>query len=92
MATNSVSENLRPPPNEPAQRPDDPRQRIQIDLSPAAQKLLQQMKQRSNASSNAEVVRNALRLYDWFQTQLQEGKKIRVKEPDGTEKEVEFVF
>jgi hypothetical protein len=68
------------------------RQRVQIDFSPAALKVLTQIKDRSGATSNAEVVRNALRLYDWFLSQKAEGAKIHVVASDGTTKEVEFVF
>lgn len=68
------------------------RQRIQIDFSPTAMRVLAQIKMRSGASTNAEVVRNALRLYDWFLGQKLEGAKIHVVSPDGSAREVEFMF
>ena len=64
---------------------------LQLDFSQEAYERLAQIKEKSEARTNAEVVRNALRLYEWFLDLKQKNAKIRVVEGD-TVKEVEFLF
>src|SRR5689334_10636035 len=40
--------------------------RMQFEFSPEAVERLNYMKERTDASSYAEIVRDALRLYEWF--------------------------
>ncbi len=67
------------------------RLRLQLDFSPEAHERLMRIRERSDASTNAEVVRNALRLYDWFLEQKVKGGKLQVVDGDLV-KEVEILF
>lgn len=67
------------------------RRRVQIDFSPAAYARLDSIRERSEAQSNAETVRNALRLYDWFLRQRDEGYEVRLVKGD-EERAVELLW
>jgi hypothetical protein len=67
------------------------RRRVQIDFSPAAYARLDSIRERSEAQSNAETVRNALRLYDWFLKQHDEGYEVRLVKGD-EERAVELLW
>jgi hypothetical protein len=67
------------------------RRRVQIDFSPAAYARLDSIRERSEAQSNAETVRNALRLYDWFLRQREEGYEVRLVKGD-EERAVELLW
>lgn len=67
------------------------RRRVQIDFSPAAYARLDSIRERSEAQSNAETVRNALRLYDWFLRQRDEGYEVRLIKGD-EERAVELLW
>lgn len=64
------------------------RPRLQIDFSPEAVKRVVALRERVHAKSNAEVVRDALRLYEWFLDQQQEGLRIQLVNKDNVVKEV----
>jgi hypothetical protein len=66
-------------------------QRVQIEFSPEAANRLREIKQLADATSNADVLRNALRFYDWFLRQQQEGWKLQLRRGDAI-REVEIVF
>ncbi|MEX1365203.1 MAG: hypothetical protein AB1Z98_18895 [Nannocystaceae bacterium] len=67
------------------------RRRVQIDFSPAAYERLETIRERGDAQSNAEAVRNALRLYDWFLRQREEGYEVRLVKGD-EERAVELLW
>ena len=67
------------------------RHRLQLDFSQEAYERSAQIKEKSEARTNAEVVRNALRLYEWFLDLKRKNAKIHVVEGD-TIKEVEILF
>jgi hypothetical protein len=67
------------------------RRRVQIDFSPPAYARLDSIRERSDAQSNAETVRNALRLYDWFLRQREEGYEVRLVKGD-EERAVELLW
>ena len=67
------------------------RHRLQIDFSPEAYERLMRIRERSEAATNAEVVRNALRLYDWFLDQRTRNSRLQMVEGD-TVKEIEVLF
>lgn len=67
------------------------RRRVQIDFSPTAYARLDAIRIRSEAQSNAETVRNALRLYDWFLRQVDEGYEVRLVKGD-EERAVELLW
>lgn len=66
-------------------------QRIQIEFSQDAANRLRQIKELSGATSNADVMRNAVRFYDWFLRQQQDGWKLQLRRDDAI-REVEIVF
>lgn len=51
------------------------KERVQLDFSPDSLERLEKLKERVGASTRAEVIRQALRLYEWF---------INETEPDST--------
>ncbi|MFA5413673.1 MAG: hypothetical protein WC348_03995 [Patescibacteria group bacterium] len=67
------------------------RTRVQLDFSPEAHERLLRIRKLAEARTNAEVVRNALRLYDWFMTQRQDGFRVQLLKDDAV-KEVELIF
>lgn len=58
--------------------------RVQLELPPQAMERLQQLKEKTEAASYAEVIRNALRLYEALIQEAERGAEFQVKEPDGT--------
>jgi hypothetical protein len=66
-------------------------QRIQIEFSQEAANRLREIKQLADATSNADVLRNALRFYDWFLRQHREGWKLQLRRGDDI-REVEIMF
>lgn len=67
------------------------RHRLQLDFTPEAYERLLRIRERSEATTNAEVVRNALRLYDWFLEQQRRNARLQVVDGDLV-KEVEVLF
>ena len=53
--------------------------RIQVELRPASLKRLQDLQQATEAASYAEVVRNALRLYEALIQETSAGNQILIK-------------
>lgn len=58
--------------------------RVQLEMPPQAMERLQQLKDKTEAASYAEVIRNALRLYEALIGEAERGAEFQVKEPDGT--------
>jgi len=59
------------------------KQRVQFDFSAEALKRLEDLKEHTDASTKAEVVRNALKLYEWFVSQVDPEFVIEVKDKAG---------
>ena len=59
------------------------KQRVQFDFSPEALQRLEHLQETLDAETKAEVVRNALKLYEWFATQIDSEATIEVKDKDG---------
>ena len=70
---------------------DSRRHRLQLDFSAEAYERLLRIRDRSDAATNAEVVRNALRIYDWFLEQRSRDIRFQIVEDDLV-KEVKFLF
>ena len=66
------------------------RLRVQLDFSSDAYERLQNLKNMADARTNAEVVRNALRIYEWFLNQRRDHWRVQVTKDD-TVKEVELI-
>lgn len=60
------------------------KKRIQLDLSPDAVARLNALKEKAEATSYAEVIKNALRLYEWAIEAGGETAKFVVNRSDGT--------
>jgi hypothetical protein len=59
--------------------------RVQIDMPDAALKRLQRLQVITESSSYAEVVKNALRLYEALIDEKENGGDVLVRRKDGTE-------
>ena len=57
--------------------------RVQLEMSPQAMERLQKLKDRSEAASYAEVIRNALRLYEALVEEHEKGSEFSLKRTDG---------
>ena len=59
------------------------KQRIQFDFTPEALKRLDDLKDHVEASTKAEVIRNALKLYEWFVTEIDPSYILNVEDKEG---------
>jgi hypothetical protein len=57
--------------------------RVQLDMPPAAMERLQRLKDKTEAASYAEVLRNALRLYEALIAEAERGAELSLRTPDG---------
>lgn len=60
-----------------------PKVRVQFDLGPRSVERLNALKLKTEASSYAEVVRNALRLYEALIEEAEQGKQFLVRDENG---------
>jgi len=58
--------------------------RVQFDLAPRSMERLNALKTKTEAASYAEVVKNALRLYEALIEEAEAGKQFLVRDKDGT--------
>ena len=58
--------------------------RVQLELPPPAMERLQRLKENTEAASYAEVIRNALRLYEALVAEHEKGGEFALKQYDGT--------
>lgn len=59
------------------------KQRVQFDFSLEALKRLETMQELLDAPTKSEVVRNALKVYEWLLTQIDPGSTIEVQDKEG---------
>jgi hypothetical protein len=57
--------------------------RVQLELPPQAMERLQRLKDRTEAASYAEVIRNALRLFEALIDEHENGAEFSLKRTDG---------
>ena len=57
--------------------------RVQLEMPPQAMERLQKLKDRAEAASYAEVIRNALRLYEALVEEHEKGSEFSLKRADG---------
>ena len=62
---------------------DNEKSRVQLDLTPTALARLKFLMEKTEAASYAEVVRNALKLYDGLVEMSEQGAQFIRKDPDG---------
>lgn len=67
------------------------RRRLQIDFSSEAYSRLIELRRESDVKTNTEVVRNALRLFQWFLRAKKDGFRIQLVKDDVV-REVEIIF
>lgn len=61
------------------------RERVQFDFSPEALKRLDDIKEKTGASTRAETVRKALRAYEWLVDELDDEGVIKLFNKDNKE-------
>ena len=66
-----------------AQAPAIKKYRVQLDFAPRSMELLNTLKAKTEAASYAEVVKNALRLYDALIEEAESGKQFLTRDRDG---------
>ena len=71
---------------------DEGMKRINLEFSQSAMERLDSLKKVTEASSNAEVIRNALRLYAWVMEQKAVNKRFATISESNEVREVEFFF
>ena len=57
--------------------------RVQLEMPPQAMDRLQRLKEHTEAASYAEVIRNALRLFEALIQEHEKGSEFSLKRPDG---------
>ncbi len=57
--------------------------RVQLELPPQAMERLQRLKEKTEAASYAEVIRNALRLFEALVDEHDKGSEFALKRPNG---------
>ena len=57
--------------------------RVQLEMPPQAMERLQRLKEHTEAASYAEVIRNALRLFEALVEEHEKGAEFSLKRPDG---------
>ena len=57
--------------------------RVQFDLTPRAMSQLTELKEKTDAASYAEVVKNALKLYDGLITEVENGNEFLIRDRKG---------
>ena len=57
--------------------------RVQLELPPQAMDRLQRLKERTEAASYAEVIRNALRLLETIVGEQEKGAELALRQPGG---------
>jgi hypothetical protein len=60
-----------------------PKNRVQFDLPPRSMERLNTLRLKTEASSYAEVIKNALRLYEALVEEAEAGKQFLVRDKDG---------
>jgi len=66
--------------------------RVQLELPKRSMERLKKLRDVSEAASYAEVIRNALRLYEGLLEEHQNGGEVTIKKRSGEETSVQFVF
>ncbi len=57
--------------------------RVQLEMPPQAMERLTRLKEKTEAASYAEVIRNALRLFEALLDEHEKGAEFALKRPDG---------
>ena len=74
------------------QTKEEKRHRVQFDFSPEAYERLKALQHRANVQTYADLVRNALRLYEWFLEHKDEDYRLALVGDDDKVREIELLF
>lgn len=61
------------------------KERVQFDFFPEALQRLDNIKEKTEAATRAEVIRNALKVYEWLVNELDPDSTIKVLDKDDKE-------
>lgn len=65
--------------------------RLQIDITEKSFNRLKKLKEKSDATSYADVTNKAYRVYDFFIDAINDGKEVKLTDKNGNETIVEFL-
>lgn len=65
--------------------------RLQIDITENSFNRLKKLKEKSDATSYADVTNKAYRVYDFFIDAINDGKEVKLTDKNGNETIVEFL-
>ena len=60
-----------------------PKTRVQLDLTPRAMALLTELKEKTEASTYAEVIKASMKLYDGLITEIEKGTEFLIRDKSG---------
>ncbi|MDE2005570.1 MAG: hypothetical protein KGI51_03295 [Rhodospirillales bacterium] len=83
MTTLSLAAERHPAAERARDKPQQAKNRVQLDLAPRAMERLNALKLKTEAASYAEVVKNALRLYEALIEETESGKQFLVRDREG---------
>ncbi len=83
MTTLSLAADTDTAPERVRDKPAAARSRVQFDLPPRSVERLNALKRKTEAASYAEVVKNALRLYEALIEETEAGKQFLVRDREG---------
>jgi hypothetical protein len=66
------------------------RPRLTLEFTPDAAERLREIKEELGAPSNADVIRKALLLFEWFLSLRREGSRVQIVEKSGNVTEMRF--
>ncbi len=67
---------------EPVQKEARTKERVQLDFAPEALERLDQLKELTGASTRAEIIRQALRLFEWFVNDIDPNDTLTITNDD----------
>ena len=66
--------------------------RVQLELPESSMERLQALKEKTEATSYAEVIKNSLRLYEALIKEAEGGNQVCIKSADGSEISYRMIF
>lgn len=73
------------------EEPQNERLRLQLEFGPETADRLTKIRALSGCKTNAEAIRNALRIYQWLLEQQHDGYEVQLSK-DGTVKVIQFMY
>lgn len=84
MTALTLAAGLSEAPDRPREKAEAPKKnRVQLDFAPRSMERLNVLKAKTEAASYAEVVKNALRLYEALIEETEDGKQFLVRDKSG---------